>query len=146
MMEKTRKTLKSVIWLSVALALALVVLFETHTMPAGTLAADGNDLFVATMVMALLSLAMIPLAISLLHMPFIRKRLTADNQREYIRWAVLRIGLLAFLMIANALCYYLFAGVAFGYLAIIAFLCLMVVYPTRERCANEMNQNNSSPK
>ena len=144
MMRKIRKTLKAIIWLSVALALAIVVLFESHAMPSGLLAENSHQLFVATIVMELLSLALIPLAISLLRLPFVRKRLGDGQYSKYLMWSSVRIGLLAFLMVGNTLCYYLCAAVPFGYLAIIAFLCLMVVYPTNERCSHEMEHDNPS--
>ena len=38
---------------------------------------------------------------------------------------------------ANTLLYYLFVKAAFGYLAIILLLCLLLVVPTRKRCEGE---------
>lgn len=143
-MQKIRSTLKCLIWLSVVITLALVILFETGMLTPGSLADDAATLFMATAVMELLSLALVPLAIGMFRMPFVRRRIVSPNYKGYLRWSVFRIGILAFLMLLNVVCYYLFAGVAFGYLAIIAFLCLMVVYPTNERCGSEFDQNKAS--
>ncbi|MBR5653486.1 MAG: hypothetical protein IKX22_05340 [Prevotella sp.] len=133
-----RRVLKMIVWGNILLALVLVILFETHVLPSGNLAGEKNTEFVVLTVAELMALALIPFAVGMVRIKFFRTKM----QQNYMPWAVLRLGLLAFLMLANTVCYYLFANVAFGYLAIIAALCLLVVFPTRERCANEMEKKN----
>jgi hypothetical protein len=44
-------------------------------------------------------------------------------------------------MFANLVCYYQSYSPAFAYLAIILFLCLFFVNPSKERCNAEINNN-----
>ena len=138
--QKQRRVLQYFVWTSIVVALVLVILFETATLPSGMLVGDNNREFVALTTAELLSLALIPFAVGLFRIPFIRKRVQKGDDTIFLKWAFLRLTLLAVLMLANTICYYLFANVAFGYLAIIACLCLLVVFPTRERCDNERGQ------
>ncbi len=42
-------------------------------------------------------------------------------------------------MLVNAVLYYVFMNVAFGYMAIILFLSTLFIFPTQERCEQEYN-------
>ena len=51
--------------------------------------------------------------------------------------AILRLVLLGLPLLLNTFAYYAFMGVPFGYMAIILFLCLLFVAPTRNRYERE---------
>ncbi|MBR4388806.1 MAG: hypothetical protein IKT00_06475 [Prevotella sp.] len=142
-MNKEMGFLKWIVWASVAIALLIVVLFETHVLEAGALAGDAKTEFVVLTVAELLALALIPFAVGLFRIKYVRNKVKGGTSRTYGAWVLTRLGILSFLLLANTLCYYLFASVAFGYLAIIACLCMLVVFPTKERCANEMGKDNN---
>ena len=55
----------------------------------------------------------------------------------YRRKAMLRLLLLGCPLLVNTFLYYLFMNVAFGYMAIILFLCLLFIIPTKERQQRE---------
>ncbi len=57
--------LKWIVWASVATALLLVVLFETHVLEAGSMAGDAKTEFVVLTVAELSSLALIPFAVGM---------------------------------------------------------------------------------
>jgi hypothetical protein len=70
----------------------------------------------------------------------VRKALAEKKADALLSWGVLRLGLLSVPMILNTLFYYLFMNVAFGYMAIILFLCLFFVVPTMDRCQSEVEK------
>ena len=138
--------LKWIVWASVATALLLVVLFETHVLEAGSMAGDAKTEFVVLTVAELSSLALIPFAVGMFRIKFFSNKVKGGSNQTYFTWTVTRLGILSFLMLGNTLCYYIFASVAFGYLAIIACLCMFLVFPTKERCANEMGIDNNESR
>ena len=52
-------------------------------------------------------------------------------------WGFVRLAMLAFLVIVNVACYYLYMNASFGYMAIIAAICMLFVYPSLGRCKEE---------
>ena len=51
---------------------------------------------------------------------------------------VLNLQLLLLPLLVNTLLYYMYANVAFGYMAIILVIVLPFVYPSMERCMSEV--------
>ena len=139
-MEKTVKNLRILFLCSIAVALIIVVLYETETLLPGALALNNRLCFVVATIMELLTIAIIPFALRLFKFRKINSRLT---ENEATRWENLlgygsvRILLLAVPMIINVVCYYLFTLTAFAYLAIILFLCMFFIYPTVDKCIAE---------
>lgn len=135
-MKRIQHILAAVFAAFVALSLLLVVLFETDTLPVGTLkgvCADGE--FVAAAVMELLTLCVIPVALRLFRFDAVRRSMASGGAQ--LRWSLVRILMLCVPMAANTLLYYLYMNVAFGYMGIILLLCLAFVLPTRARCEAE---------
>ena len=85
----------------------------------------------------LLTIATIPLALRLFRFEAVRAALEVRPAEALKKWGLLRLVLLESLLVANTLLYYLFVKAAFGYLAIILLLCLLLVVPTRKRCEGE---------
>lgn len=129
---------------SVVLSAAMLVLFETGIVAEGVYAAlPGGQLeFAFAMVMEIATICLIPLALRLFKFKKVAESLkTVDGLRL---WGTVRLAILCVPMVVNTLLYYLFMNVAFGYLAIILFLCLFFVMPTRQRCEAEMNTENKT--
>ena len=67
------------------------------------------------------------------------KRQLADGREEALcKWALYRLDMLSVPMFINAVLYYVYQHAAFGYLAIILFLCLFFIYPSMSRCQSEL--------
>lgn len=141
-MEKTIKTLKYCFWSSVAVAAIVAVLFEAGMLPDGLLAGtDANLEFVLTSLLELLTVCAIPLMLRLFKFEAVRRKIA--NRANYLAWAMVRMGVLLLLLLANTLLYYLFMNVAFGYMALILVLCLFFVLPSKARCEAEVEQANN---
>ena len=123
----------------VVLAVAIVVVFETGVMTGGIIADEPDFCFAGLTVMEIVTICSIPAALKLMSLKKIRQRIAEKGIGEYRRWAVVRLDLVGAPMILNLFLYYMSYSVAFGYMAIIAALCLVFVYPSEGRCLNEMN-------
>ena len=140
-MKQTKNILTAELFVMVALSLLTVVLYETDTLAAGTLTGVNNLQFLVTTTMELLTIGFIPLSLYLFRIGFFRRSLTtaAEKPRRLLLWGTLRMMMLCLPMLLNTLFYYLFGfSVAFGYMAIVLFLCLFMIYPSMKRCEYEV--------
>ena len=133
----------------VTLAAVVIALFETHLLADGLLAGkDPNREFVVLSVMELLTICIIPVALRLFRFNAVGRRLASPH--GLLRFGMLRLLMLCVPMLVNAVLYYLYMNVAFGYMGIILFLCMAFVVPTKERCEAETytedNKNQTSDK
>lgn len=136
-MKKVQRILMHTCVVCVVAALVLTVLFEVDFLPCGVLKGrDGSREFIAAMVMELLTICVIPVALRLFRFSRIASSLTSAE--ALLRWGLLRLMMLCAPLIANTLLYYLYLNVAFGYMGIILFLCLVFVLPTKARCEAEV--------
>ena len=138
-MNKVRLTLTVLLWSMVALALLVVVLFETGVLEFGYYVGDGTTQaeFLLTTMMELLTLAMIPLALKLFKFRRVHDDLVSRKTDALRKWGILRLLMLLIPLLVNTLLYYAYANVAYGYMAIILVIVLPFVYPSAERCAAE---------
>lgn len=138
-MEKTVRQLRTLFFCSIAVALIIVILFETELILPGSLALNTRQCFVVTTIMELLTIVIIPFALRLFKFKKINSLLTDEDQRweNLLSYGTTRILMLSVPMIVNTLCYYLFMSTAFAYLAIILFLCMFFVYPSVDKCVAE---------
>ncbi len=121
-----------------ALSAVAAVLCESGLLPEGVLkTADGSTEFAIVVVMELLSICIIPVALRLFKWKAVARRVATPE--GLLRMGMARLLMLCVPMLANTVLYYLYVNVAFGYLAIILFLCMAFVLPTKERCAAEMS-------
>ncbi len=113
-MNKTTK-LKTSYFTLIAIALGMVVCFETDILAEGALFGTSHSVeFLVTTFMELLTIATIPLSLR-----FVRRD----------KW---RILLIMVPMVVNTLLYYLYMSVPFGYLAIILLIASVFVYPKKK--------------
>ena len=139
-MEKKVKNLRMLFLCSIAVALIIVLLYETEILLPGALALNNRLCFVVATIMELLTIAIIPFALRLFKFRKVNGKLTESETTRWdnlLKYGSVRILLLAIPMIINVVCYYLFTLTAFAYMAIILFLCMFFVYPTVDKCIAE---------
>lgn len=140
-MKKVKNTLTVLLWTVLALALTVVVLFETDVLMFGYYAGSGEQAeFLLTTMMELLTLAVIPLALKLFKFPRVHADLVSRKAEALRKWGLLRLLMLLVPLLVNTLLYYAYANVAFGYMAIILVIVLPFVYPSMERCQSETEE------
>ena len=142
-METIQKKLQLIFWIPIALSAIIIVLGELDIIPNGILANDKQVEFVIMSMMEILTIIAIPVALKLFKFKAIADKLASDTLLHFERWGIVRLCLLTVPMVINLVCYYLFVGAGFGYLAIILFLSLFFVYPSLSRCYNETDGHNS---
>jgi hypothetical protein len=140
-MKNVKNTLTVLLWTVLALALIVVVLFETDVLMFGYYAGSGEQAeFLLTTMMELLTLAVIPLALKLFKFPRVHADLVSRKAEALRKWGLLRLLMLLVPLLVNTLLYYAYANVAFGYMAIILVIVLPFVYPSMERCQSETEE------
>lgn len=142
-METIQKKLQLIFWIPIVLSAIIIVSGELDIIPNGILANDKQVEFVIMSMMEILTIIAIPVALKLFKFKAIANKLASDTLLHFERWGIVRLCLLNVLMVINLVCYYLFVGAGFGYLAIILFLSLFFVYPSLSRCYNETDGHNS---
>ena len=118
-------------------AILLVLLFESNVFPTGLYTDNKAADFLFTTIMEILTICCIPLALRLIKDKTMKKYDVPRRMQIYRRKAMLRLLLLGCPLLVNTFLYYLFMNVAFGYMAIILFLCLLFIIPTKERQQRE---------
>lgn len=146
-MQRTKNILTAELVASVAAALLIVVLFETGLMVPGGLFGNGSAVFVAALVMEMITVCFIPLSLYMFKIGKVHGILTKDGDKagRLLRWGSLRMMMLCLPMVLDTLFYYVFGlAVSFGYMAVIFFLCLFMVYPSMGRCISETSDETNT--
>lgn len=133
-MNNTIKKLKTIFYLELVTALLIVVLYESDVLPAGCFTQHSTSEFVLLTVMELLTVILIPLALRLFKFKKIAADLSERKQAALVRWGTIRIEMLALPLLANTLLYYLYMSTTFGYMAIILLICMVFIYPSKDKC------------
>jgi hypothetical protein len=121
----------------VVTAILLVLVFENNVFSTGLYADNKPADFLFTTILEVLTICCIPLALRLIKDKTMKKYDVPRRMQIYRRKAMLRLLLLGCPLLVNTFLYYLFMNVAFGYMAIILFLCLLFIIPTKERQQRE---------
>lgn len=138
-MDFVIKKLWLTIIIPVFISLVVIIAFELNIFSPGIYQNEAVALFVFTSIMELVTLISIPLALRLFKIKKIREELMAMKDEALGKWGVLRLTMLADTMMINTVLYYIFMNVAFGYLAIILFISIMFILPTKSRCYSDIN-------
>ena len=133
-MNNTIKILKTIFYLELVTALLIVVLYESDVLPAGCFTQHSTSEFVLLTVMELLTVILIPLALRLFKFKKIAADLSERKQAALVWWGTIRIEMLALPLLANTLLYYLYMSTTFGYMAIILLICMVFIYPSKDKC------------
>ena len=135
--NKTQRILKTLFWGFLAVALVMVVVYESHLAEQGALAGNEHVEFIVATALELLTLCCIPLALRMFKMRGISERLKRQPAEALLLWGSIRLSMLGVLLVACVWFYYFFMKPTFGYLAIILLLSMLFVVPTRARCEEE---------
>lgn len=137
-MKRTQKHLMTTFLLFLAVALIMVICFENDFLPTGVLISeDKNAEFIAVSIIELSNIALIPMSLRLFKTKQVSLKLTTPE--ALLKWGLVRMLMLCIPLLADVLLYYMYMNVAFGYLAIIVFICLFFIVPTKDRCCSEIN-------
>lgn len=137
-MNRTRKILQLEFWIPIAICLIVIVLFENEILLPGVKGDNRVLDYYAAIIMELITICLIPLALRLFKFKKVKKAMTGKSFDGLLRWGSLRLCMLVVPMMVNAVLYYIFMNVAFGYMGIIGLLCLVFVYPSKTRCQSEV--------
>ena len=140
-MEKVSSILKKLFYGILAVALLIVVVFETGLLTPGSLGGDKAAEFPILTAMELLTVCLIPFSLYLFRVKSVRQNLLAAPAQSMLTWVFVRMAMLAFLLVVNVVCYYLYMNASFGYMAIIAAISMLFIYPSIGRCKEETSSN-----
>lgn len=140
-MEKVSSILKKLFYGILAVALLIVVVFETELLTPGSLGGDKAAEFPILTAMELLTVCLIPFSLYLFRVKSVRQNLLAAPAQSMLTWGFVRMAMLAFLLVVNVVCYYLYMNASFGYMAIIAAISMLFIYPSIGRCKEETSSN-----
>lgn len=129
------RSLKSQFYAYIAIAVAAVAIGETC--PQCRADIGTQTLYICTTIMELLTICLIPVALKLMKLAVISKRIRQRGNKGYLAAASARLAILGVPMAANAVLYSLCKAVPFAYLAIIGAISLAFVYPAEGRYTNE---------
>ena len=138
-MKRTVTILTALFWSTMAIGFAIVALFETNIVLSGDLSDNTLLDYYCTLAMELLTIAAIPFALRLFRFASVKRRLV-EQPESLLRFALLRMMLIAIPMLINGLLYYMFMSTTFGYMGIICLLCMSFVYPSANRCKSEISR------
>ena len=139
-MKKISKQLTFVYVVLVAVALAIVAIYELGLLESGVLADSKQTEFVAMTVMELTSIGAAFLGLRLFKFHMIHDELVCLKESAMLKWGMLRLLILEVPMVVNTYLYYMYMNATFGYLAIILLLTLPFVMPTEIRCIDETSE------
>ena len=139
-MKKISKQLTFVYVVLVAVALAIVAIYELGLLESGVLADSKQTEFVAMTVMELTSIGAAFLGLRLFKFHMIHDELVCLKEPAMLKWGMLRLLILEVPMVVNTYLYYMYMNATFGYLAIILLLTLPFVMPTESRCIDETSE------
>ena len=140
-MEKVSSILKKLFYGILAVALLIVVVFETGLLTPGSLGGDKAAEFPILTAMELLTVCLIPFSLYLFRVKSVRQNLLAAPAQSMLTWGFVRMAMLVFLLVVNGVCYYLYMNALFGYMAIIAAISMLFIYPSIGRCKEETSSN-----
>ena len=137
-MKQVGKILTINYFVVLAFTLAIIICGENDWFNnVGIMHDDKNSDFVMTSIMEIVTICLIPVSLRLFKFRKVRNDIISDNTEGHSRftvWSLVRLYMLQVPMIVNAILYYMYMNVAFGYMGIILFLASFFIFPTVERC------------
>lgn len=136
--NKIRNILKGVMYGSMAIMAAIIMLFESETLLPGAIEKGSQADFILVSLLEIITICTIPVALRLFKWNFVQSEIEADAAKGLLRWGLVRMLLICVPMIVNTLLYYVVSiNTTFGYMAIIGLICLVFINPTKRRCMAE---------
>lgn len=131
----------TIVYMSLAaLALVLILLYETDILDAGMMEEQKQSEFIMTALMELVSLGAAFLGLRLFKFKAVHDDLVNRNEPAMWKWGLIRLLILEVPMVVDTLLYYLYMNTTFGYLAVMLLLCLPFVFPSLNRCLAETSE------
>lgn len=123
-------------------AMVLVLLFETDTIPIGYCAGMGTQVeYTLLLIMEIVLLAGVPTALRWMKFSSVKRQITSEQSIDrYLFHSSCRLCVLGIPLITNTLFYYLFMNVTFVYMALMFAVCFAFVLPTKSRYTQETHQ------
>lgn len=126
---------------SLVSSLLIAIAFESMLLEPGMLVGDEVLSYWMSLVGVAMVLINLPVALKLMKFEKIRKEVTASVQ-AYQKWYVIRIAILQTPLLYNILAYYLLGcEPTFGYMALMAAVAHLFVWPSRDRMIYERELN-----
>ncbi len=138
------RVLMIIFFVPLILSILLIILFENDMLSVGIWTGKNGYEFVCLSVMEILTICLAPLALRLFKLKHIQAALHQNKKQAakvLLKWGSIRLLMIEVPLIVNLLLYYFFMKVAFGYMAIILFLCMFFVFPSLDRCINETTEH-----
>ena len=129
--KQVQRILLTNFFFMVVVTLLLVGLYETEILTPTDMASDAT----------LVTIVAIPVALKMFSLKAVRRKLVARKGDALLPWGTARLNMLCLPMLINTFMYYQTMSPAFGYMAIILFLCLFFVYPSIGRCEAEVSED-----
>lgn len=126
-------------FITLAVALVLVVLYEICGLDKPTFLLEPVAEFWLTTVVTLLTIGLVPLSLKLLNFDRVRQQLEEGGESAYSRWATIRWLMISAALVMNIVVYYLFStGTSCGYLALLCAVAYLFVWPSTSRMNEEI--------
>lgn len=142
-MKRIQKILQINYFLNLIIVLLWIVLNENDVFNiVGSAHESTNSDFLSASIMEVITICFIPVSLRLFKFGAIRQTIKDDKTpllNTFFAYSLVRLEMLLMPMLVNAVLYYVFMNVAFGYMAIILFLSTLFIFPTQERCEQEYN-------
>lgn len=142
-MKRIQKILQINYFLNLIIVLLWIVLNENDVLNiVGSAHENTNSDFLSASIMEVITICFIPVSLRLFKFGAIRQAIKDDKTpllNTFFAYSLVRLDMLLMPMLVNAVLYYVFMNVAFGYMAIILFLSTLFIFPTQERCKQEYN-------
>ena len=130
--------LRSTYLVALTTAILLIIIFEVGLLPTGTRVYDSMSNYTCEMIGVFLTIISIPVALKLMSLGRI-KRLLSDYQDKYFTFSVVRISLLTVPLLYDTAFYYLLGEDAtLGYLALMAVVAFLFIWPSRGKMEYEL--------
>ena len=141
-MIKTQRRLMVLFMAFLLVAAALYVCGEFAKVDMCFLAdANRQQRFVCSTLMILLTIGLLPLSLRLFRFKAINADLLSRKAPALLRWGSIRLVVMGLLLVVNTFLYFAFGFEAtYGYLAVVALLCMPFVVPTKESCLAEVSE------
>ncbi len=124
----------------ILMSVLTLLAFECGLAEQGTLADNKPALFWLQIIMELVTLISAPLALRLIKISAVSARIARRKPQGLLTWLFIRLDMLCIPMLLNVLFYEMTLSPAFGYMAIILFICLFFVDPSKKRCRHDYEE------
>ena len=138
---KTISKKLTILYMSLAaMALIVILLYETDMLEAGLMQEKKQSEFILTALMELISLGAAFLGLRLFKFKNVHNDLVSRKAPAMMKWGMIRLLILEVPMLVDTLLYYIYMNTTFGYLAVMLLLCLPFVFPSMNRCQAETSE------